>query len=170
MEPEWNQNDESGAPWGIRTSDLQIRSLSLYPAELRARHAAGEMPILTTPSGSVKRGVHVLESPPGGTMPKAMFGRPRGGRVGKLAAGALRPSDGTARRGAFSRRPRFPVRAAGRDVRRAFVGRPTFLSRCDKTVAGCRRGRCKSRHHGRQRKRVLAAGAGLGSAGAQADR
>ena len=26
-----------GAPWGIRTHDLEIRSLLLYPTELRAR-------------------------------------------------------------------------------------------------------------------------------------
>ena len=30
-------NDVSGAPGTIRTSDPQIRSLMLYPAELRAR-------------------------------------------------------------------------------------------------------------------------------------
>ena len=28
--------ENGGAPWVIRTPDLQIRSLSLYPAELRA--------------------------------------------------------------------------------------------------------------------------------------
>src|SRR5690606_25369349 len=32
---------ENGAPERIRTSDPQIRSLVLYPAELRARLAAG---------------------------------------------------------------------------------------------------------------------------------
>ncbi len=45
---------KNGAPWAIRTPDLQIRSLSLYPAELRARHATGEMHIVATAHGGVK--------------------------------------------------------------------------------------------------------------------
>jgi hypothetical protein len=39
-------NSLAGAPGRIRTSDPQIRSLVLYPAELRARlaHRAGSVP------------------------------------------------------------------------------------------------------------------------------
>ena len=35
-------NGLNGAPGTIRTSDPQIRSLMLYPAELRARNGVGE--------------------------------------------------------------------------------------------------------------------------------
>ncbi len=34
---EWLERMTDGAPWGIRTLDLEIRSLLLYPTELMAR-------------------------------------------------------------------------------------------------------------------------------------
>ena len=37
---------QKSTPWKIRTSDLQIRSLSLYPAELRAHDIHKCKPIL----------------------------------------------------------------------------------------------------------------------------
>ena len=46
-------NDVIGAPGTIRTSDPQIRSLMLYPAELRAR-VSHAIPGLTAHRHSVK--------------------------------------------------------------------------------------------------------------------
>ena len=40
----------SGAPERIRTSDLQLRRLSLYPAELRARSVTGVSEGTRTPN------------------------------------------------------------------------------------------------------------------------
>jgi hypothetical protein len=37
--------EESGAPGGIRTPDLLVRSQTLYPAELRARRNADSVPL-----------------------------------------------------------------------------------------------------------------------------
>src|SRR5262249_33018393 len=47
-------NKLSGAPEEIRTPDPQIRSLVLYPAELRARlaHHAGNVPEAVNPTGT----------------------------------------------------------------------------------------------------------------------
>ena len=44
----------AGAPEEIRTPDPQIRSLVLYPAELRARlaHRAGNVPEASKPAGN----------------------------------------------------------------------------------------------------------------------
>lgn len=39
-----------GAPWGIRTLDLEIRSLLLYPAELMAREATGQIIAIRPPA------------------------------------------------------------------------------------------------------------------------
>ena len=48
----------SGAPWKIRTSDLLVRSQTLYPAELRARcgqiHEPAVIPIITESFGFAK--------------------------------------------------------------------------------------------------------------------
>ena|SRR5687767_7867805 len=38
-----------GAPGRIRTSDPQVRSLVLYPAELRAQNRSGIMPVVPAP-------------------------------------------------------------------------------------------------------------------------
>lgn len=38
IKPPQSRRLNSGTPWGIRTLDLQIRNLMLYPAELRAQH------------------------------------------------------------------------------------------------------------------------------------
>src|SRR5262249_152684 len=48
------KNPSAGAPEEIRTPDPQIRSLVLYPAELRARlaHRAGSVPERTKSGGS----------------------------------------------------------------------------------------------------------------------
>ena len=37
--------EENGAPGGIRTPDLLVRSQTLYPAELRARRNADSVPL-----------------------------------------------------------------------------------------------------------------------------
>ena len=143
---------KNGAPWGIRTSDLQIRSLSLYPAELRARHAVGERTILTTPSGGVKR-AHVAESPLEGPCRKQMFWVAAAFALGVSASAQLEQLvvelfvDDLEPVHCLLPRPRFPTRAARRDGR-ALASGPTFLFRCDPTVAGGRHGRCQPPHHG----------------------
>jgi hypothetical protein len=47
-------NSLAGAPGRIRTADPQIRSLVLYPAELRAlvAHRAGDVPERPKPPGT----------------------------------------------------------------------------------------------------------------------
>jgi hypothetical protein len=45
-------NDMDGAPGTIRTSDPQIRSLMLYPAELRARFRVRGLEAQGCPRGS----------------------------------------------------------------------------------------------------------------------
>ena len=50
---------KNGAPGAIRTPDPQIRSLVLYPAELRVRMPCGEGGSLTAGSGGRKRAIAV---------------------------------------------------------------------------------------------------------------
>ena len=52
--------ERNGAPGAIRTPDPQIRSLVLYPAELRVRLPCGEGGSLARGSGGRKRGNAVL--------------------------------------------------------------------------------------------------------------
>ena len=60
----WKRGGEDGDPETIRTSDLQIRNLPLYPAELRGHCFAqstiwrplAQRHFRTTPMGAARRG------------------------------------------------------------------------------------------------------------------
>src|SRR6202007_3231361 len=70
--PAPSQNVGNGAPGTIRTSDPQIRSLMLYPAELRAR------------AGASLRGRLALTQPPSPTFAAALRRRRRAPRPGAM--------------------------------------------------------------------------------------
>src|SRR5579872_6875533 len=62
-----NGPEIGGAPGTIRTSDPQIRSLMLYPAELRARfslnHSDPEGPVAAKPVCGASERAHLLPAP-----------------------------------------------------------------------------------------------------------
>lgn len=93
----------NGAPERIRTSDPQIRSLVLYPAELRARIAQGRPPEGRAPRGPALKRIARRIARPAGTGAGGPFRVPRPSRP---ARPAVRPRRRRGRRRApGNRRP-----------------------------------------------------------------